>query len=187
MIILASASPRRKELLSKITNDFLVVPSTIDENFLLSNINYLSLFEIPEFLATQKALDVLKLHSSDTVIGADTIIIHNNKIYGKPTNKDDAKKMLLDFSDNTHFVVTAVCIASNSKTISFSSINQVTFFPLTNDEIDHYLSFDEYKDKAGSYAIQGKAALFVKKISGDYNSIIGLPISDIYQILKNFF
>ena len=150
-------------------------------------INYLSLFEIPEFLATQKALDVLKLHSSDTVIGADTIIIHNNKIYGKPTNKDDAKKMLLDFSDNTHFVVTAVCIASNSKTISFSSINQVTFFPLTNDEIDHYLSFDEYKDKAGSYAIQGKAALFVKKISGDYNSIIGLPISDIYQILKKFF
>ena len=148
---------------------------------------FLSLFDIPEFLATQKALDVLKNHCHDIIIGADTIIVHNNKIYGKPLNKSHAKKMLLDFSDNTHFVVTGVCIASNQRTISFSSVNEVSFFKLTNSEIDNYLANDEYKDKAGSYAIQGKAALFVKHISGDFNSIVGLPVSHIYHLLKSFF
>lgn len=185
MYILASASPRRKELLKKIIDDFKIIPSSIDESKL--TISNQSIFDIPEYLATQKALDVLKSNVNDIVIGSDTIIIHNNKIYGKPQNKNDAKEMLLSFSGKTHFVVTGVCIASQKRTISFSSINEVTFYDLTEDEIENYLKDDEYKDKAGSYAIQGMASLFIKKINGDYNSIVGLPVSEINRYIKKFF
>lgn len=186
MYILASASPRRKELLSKIINNFQIIPSSIDESLLVNDTT--DVFETAELLATKKALDVYKSQPKDNiVIGADTVIVFNNKIYGKPQNKEDAINMLSSFSDNTHFVITGVCIASNKRTISFSSISKVTFYKLTNEEIENYLNDDEYKDKAGSYAIQGKASLFIKKIDGDYNSIIGLPIAEINQMLKKFF
>lgn len=185
MFILASCSPRRKQLLSKIIPDFQVVSSSVDEDKLISN-NYPAL-EIPQFLATQKALDVYREHQDDIVIAADTAIIYDNKIYGKPKDKQDAKHMLKTFSNNTHFVVTGVCIISNKCNISFSSINEVTFYDVDDKEIDEYLCFDEYKDKAGSYAIQGKASVFIKKINGDYNSIVGLPIGEINRILKKYF
>ena len=123
----------------------------------------------------------------DLIIAADTAIIFENKIYGKPKNKQDAKDMLLNFSDKTHLVVTGVSIVSENRTISFSSVNEVTFYKLTEKEIDNYLSFEEYKDKAGSYAIQGKGGLFIKSITGDYNSIIGLPISQINRLLNTLF
>jgi len=185
MFVLASSSPRRKELLSKIITHFKIIPSNIDESQLLTDTS--NPFEIPEYLATKKAIDVLNSNQDDIVIGADTVIIHDNKIYGKPKNKDDAKKMLKSFSNKTHYVITGVCIASKKRTISFSSINEVTFYNLTDKEIESYLNSDEYKDKAGAYAIQGNAALFIKKINGDYNSIVGLPISEINRILTNFF
>jgi len=184
MYILASASPRRKELLKKIIPEFDIIPSNIDEHHFEEKSQP---FEVAEFLATKKTMDVFSSHPEDIVIGSDTVIVFNNKIYGKPIDKEDAKKMLESFSNNTHYVITGVCIASKNKTISFSSINEVTFYNLSNDEIEEYLSLDEYKDKAGSYAIQGEASLFIKKINGDYNSIVGLPISEINRILKNFF
>ena len=185
MIILASSSPRRKELLSKIINNFEIIVSEIDEEKLITK--DLNVMDVPEFLSTKKALDVFNKHPNDLIIAADTAIIFDNKIYGKPNDKSDAKKMLNTFSNNSHYVVTGVCIISNKKTISFSSINEVCFYKLSEQEIDEYLSSDEYKDKAGSYAIQGNGALFISNIKGDYNSIIGLPISQINRILKNFF
>ena len=182
MIILASASPRRKELLSQIVDEFEIHPSNVEES-IPSNI---ATNDVAEYLATQKALDVAKQFPNDTIIGSDTIIVFNDTIYGKPVNKADAKKMLLQFSNNTHLVITGVCIVSQNKSISFSSVNKVTFYNLSEDEIDNYLKDDEYKDKAGSYAIQGKASLFIKEITGDYNSIVGLPVSKLARVLKSF-
>ena len=183
MIILASASPRRKELLGKIISDFKIIPSTIEEVVPAD----LPAIDTATYLSTQKALDVSKNNPDDIIIAADTIIVFNNKIYGKPKSKDEAKDMLSAFSENTHLVVTGVCISSKNRTISFSSINEVEFYKLSEKEIDDYLSHDEYKDKAGSYAIQGKASLFVKSIKGDYNSIVGLPVAQLNRVLKDFF
>ena len=183
MIILASASPRRKELLSHIINDFKIIPSSIEE-IIPDN---LPAIDTATYLSTQKALEVSKNNPNDIVIAADTIIVFNNEIYGKPKNKKDAKKMLSSFSGNTHLVVTGVCVSCKERTISFSSVNEVEFYKLTEQEIDEYLSHDEYEDKAGSYAIQGKANLFVKSIKGDYNSIVGLPVAQLNRVLKDFF
>lgn len=183
MIILASASPRRKELLKNIIKDFTIIPSEIDE----TTPNNIKPKEVAEYLATKKALDIFKTHPNDIVIGADTTIVFNDKVYGKPKNKLEAKQMLQEFSNNTHYVVTGVSVVSNKHTISFSSINEVKFYKLQESEIEEYLNEDEYKDKAGSYAIQGKAVVFIKEIKGDYNSIVGLPLSQLYRILKTFF
>lgn len=182
MIILASASPRRKELLSKIVEDFTVYPSNFEET-LPANI---SAYDAAEYLATQKALSIKSKFPNDIIIGADTVIVFKNKIYGKPVNKEDAKKMLSTFSNNTHQVITGVCILNVQKSLSFNSISDVTFYDLTKKEIEDYLCNDEYKDKAGAYAIQGKASLFIKEIKGDYNNIVGLPISKLNRVLKNF-
>lgn len=183
MIILASASPRRKELLKRIVNSFEVVTSNIDENYP----NDMKKFDVAEYLATKKAFSVYETHKNDIIIGSDTIIVFKDKIYGKPKDKEDAKSMLKAFSNNTHYVITGVSVVSSKRTLSFSSINEVTFYNLSDLEIDEYLNDEEYKDKAGSYAIQGKGSLFIKNIKGDYNSIIGLPISELNRILKNFF
>lgn len=185
MLILASASPRRKELLKLINKDFSIITSNIDESSFLKSIK--NPFEVSENLATKKALDVFKDYKEDIVIGADTTIVFNNKIYGKPVNKDDAFNMLKDFSNNEHYVITGVCVVDKKRTISFSSISKVTFYELSDLEIEQYLSYDEYKDKAGSYAIQGKGGLFIKKIEGDYNNIVGLPVAQLNKVLKDFF
>lgn len=185
MLILASASPRRKELLKLITNNFSVVTSNIDESSFLKSIE--NPFEVAENLATKKALDVFKNHTEDTIIGADTTIVFNDKIYGKPCDRNDAFNMLKELSNNEHYVITGVCVVNSKRTISFSSISKVSFYLLSDMEIEQYLNDDEYKDKAGSYAIQGKGGLFVKKIEGDYNNIVGLPVSQLNKILKDFF
>ena len=185
MLILASASPRRKELFKLITNNFSTITSSIDESSLIENIK--SPTDVAINLASKKALDVYNTHKEDIVIGADTTIVFNNKIYGKPLNKSDAFNMLKSFSNNEHLVITGVCIVSSKRTISFSSISKVTFYELTDSQIEEYLSNDEYKDKAGAYAIQGKGGLFVKKIEGDYNNIVGLPVAQLNKILKDFF
>lgn len=183
MIVLASASPRRKELLSKIIPEFEISTSNIEE----SVPDDIKMMDAAVYLATQKALKVFKSRPNDIIIGADTIIVFNDKIYGKPIDVSDAKNMLKAFSGNTHLVITGVSIISNKRSISFSSINQVEFYNLSEKEIDDYLKNDEYKDKAGAYAIQGEGALFIRKIVGDYNGIVGLPVSELNRILKTFF
>jgi septum formation protein len=183
MLVLASASPRRKQLLSLLTSNFDIEVSSVDET-IPDNV---TASDAAAFLATKKALDVAKNRPNDIVIGADTIIVYKGKIYGKQTSKEDAKNMLSSFSGNTHQVITGVCVAQGKKTISFSSVNKVEFYQLTEEEIEEYLNDNEYIDKAGSYAIQGKAGLFIKEIAGDYNSIVGLPVSKLNRILKSFF
>ena len=183
MIILASNSPRRKELLKQILPEFKIIPSNIDEKIP----DTILPMDAAVYLSTQKCLDVYRNNPNDLVIAADTLIILDNKIYGKPINKDDAKRMLMKFANKTHYVVTGVCISSETNTISFSSVNEVEFYALCEREIDEYLKDDEYKDKAGAYAIQGKGSLFIKSMKGDYNGIVGLPIAQLNRVLHQFF
>ena len=172
-IILASGSPRRKELLSRLFDEFEVIPSKIDE-------------ELPEdigpefaplFLAAAKANDVASSHREDLVIAADTIVVFGNYILGKPKDRKDAKQILKLLSGQTHKVLTGCCISLNGENVGFITESYVTFYPLTDKEIEEYLDTGEPMDKAGAYAIQGKGGLLIERIEGDYYNIVGLPIA----------
>ena len=178
-VILASSSPRRKELLSSILNDFEIIPSDIDETFP----DTLNLLEVPLYISDLKANDIYTKNPSCLVIGCDTAIVFDNKLIGKPKNKLDAKKTLMSFSNNWHYVVTGVTIYCDDKKYQINSTNEVYFKSITEQEIDNYLQHDEYKDKAGSYAIQGIANTFIEKIEGEYEAIIGLPIKQLKPII----
>ena len=179
-IILASASPRRKELLSVITEDFLILPSDAEE-IIPGDI---SADETAEYLAKIKAQAVAADHPQDVVIGADTCVVVGNEILGKPVDSNDAKRMLNLLSGKTHKVITGCAIISDGKTLSFSSKTEVEFYPLSETQIEEYINSLEPYDKAGSYAIQGKASLFVKGIKGDYFNVVGLPVAELNLKLK---
>lgn len=181
-IVLASSSPRRKELIKSITENAICIPANIDE----SVPDGIPVFEIPEFLAVQKAKCVFASQQDAVVIGCDTLVILNGKIFGKPKDKSEAKNMLKELSGKTHEVITGCAVFCGEKHISFSEVSKVTFFNLTDDEIEEYVSSGEPLDKAGAYGIQGKAALFVEKIDGDYNNIVGLPVARLNKYLKLF-
>lgn len=184
MIILASNSPRRKELLSIITKKFLVVPALIEETI----DSDISLFEYPQYLAQKKAKHVFENgHSNDIVIGCDTGVFANNMMLGKPKNCDDARRMLKMLSGKKHKVITGCCIISKDKEVTFSQVSEVEFYPLTDSEIESYINTGEPYDKAGSYGIQGKGAIFVKQICGDYFNIVGLPVALLNRRLKEFY
>lgn len=180
--ILASQSPRRRELLGIITNEFKVLPSGVEEIIP----NGLENIKVPEYLAKIKAQDIAKDHPDAIVIGADTSVILGDEILGKPKNRQDAFNMLSFLSGNTHLVVTGCAIIKGDKVDSFSVVSEVEFFKLTEDEINAYLDTDEPYDKAGSYGIQAKGALLVKEIRGDYFNIVGLPIGELNRHLKSF-
>lgn len=179
--ILASASPRRKELLSLFTEDFEVVPSNIPEIVQ----NDLVVEKHSEYLAKLKADDIAKHYSDFIVIGADTSVIYNNLILGKPKDRNDAKQMLKMLSGNVHKVITGCAVVKNGVCESFSVTTEVEFFELTDKEIDDYLDTSEPYDKAGSYGIQGLGGLFVKEIKGDYFNVVGLPIAHLKRFLEN--
>ena len=181
-VILASQSPRRKELLSLIGIEFDAIPADIDEQIDLNN----DLVKEIEKLSYQKAFHVFKDHKAALVIGSDTIVKINNQVLGKPKSYEQAKDMLEILSGNTHEVVTAVTILVDDKVETFSSIAKVTFYQLTPQEIDEYIKTNEPMDKAGAYAIQGLGAKFIKAIEGDYYTIMGLPIGELYHRLKKF-
>lgn len=180
--ILASQSPRRKELLARVVADFQAVPADIDETPYPSEqpVDYV------QRMASQKAAIILKDYPEAMVIGSDTSVICQNQILGKPQDKNDAKLMLKMLSGQTHEVYTAVSIQSKDKVVNFISKASVTFYPLTEEEIAQYLLDDEYKDKAGAYAVQGLASKFIQSIEGDYYAIVGLPVAALYQNLKQF-
>jgi len=180
MIILASASPRRRELLSLITTDFKIMPSDVDETIP----DGLSVSEAVEYLSCIKAQGIVS--SGDIIIGADTIVVIDNKILGKPKDDKDAFSMLRTLSGKVHSVYTGVTVIKDDKKITFSEKTNVEFFSLTDDEIKEYIKSGEHSDKAGSYAIQGKGALFVKAINGDYPNVIGLPVAKLKRILDDF-
>ena len=161
---------------------FEVIVSDIDEQIDYTN----DLVKEIEKLSFQKAQAVFKDHSDALVIGSDTIVKIGNDVLGKPKNIEDAKTMLKELSDNTHQVVTGVTILYKDKAETFSSVADVTFYPLSDEEIDAYVATNEPMDKAGSYAIQGDAAKFIRSIHGDYYTIVGLPIAELYHRLKKY-
>ncbi len=180
MLVLASASPRRQELISLITEDFKVAPANVDESFS----NDTPCESVPEMLAVRKALAAAKEHPLDTVIGCDTSVIVDDEILGKPQDDQDAFRMLKLLSGKTHKVITGCAIFKNGKSLSFSETTLVTFYPLTDDEIDAYISTLEPRDKAGAYGIQGFGSLLVKEIHGDFFNVVGLPVAKLNKMLK---
>ena len=181
-LILASGSPRRRELLSLYTTDFTVCASDFDESAVTAD----TPVQLVEKLACGKCLAVAKTHPGAVVIGCDTVVDVNGEVFGKPHSVEDAKRMLRALSGATHAVHTGVCIAKDGRTEHFVDSCKVTFFPISEEEIDAYAATQEPYDKAGAYAIQGRAALWLDRIEGDYYTIMGLPVSRTAQALAHF-
>lgn len=182
-LILGSASPRRHELLKHTYLNFKVVTSDIDEISHFQNP-----VEIVKDLALQKAKHVYNKLSEDAdffVIGADTIVVVDNKILGKPKSKDDAKKMLMNLSNRTHQVFTGVSFVWQGNEFTFHDSTSVTFEKITKDLLDLYIATGESMDKAGSYGIQGAALGFIKEVKGSYSNVVGLPVDKVLINLKN--
>lgn len=179
-MILASASPRRKELLSLVASHFTIAPADIDETVEVNE----SPKEYVCRMAKEKAQVIQTLYSEEVVIGCDTTVVTNNKILGKPTDTKDATQMLEMLSGSTHEVLTAVCVITPEKTYEHLEVVRVVFYPLDAEDIEMYVKTGEPMDKAGAYGIQGKASVFVKEIHGDYFSIVGLPVGYLNQLFK---
>ncbi len=179
-IILASQSPRRQELLKRLYQEFEVIPSDIDET-LPEDIGPEF---APLFLAAEKAEHISKSYPADLVIAADTIVVFEGEILGKPKNDADAKRMLSSLSGQTHKVITGCCIKRGDDICTFAEESLVTFFDLTDEEIDAYIASGATVGKAGAYGIQDQAAIFVKKIEGDFYNIVGLPIARLSREIK---
>lgn len=184
-IVLASASPRRKEILKNLGMNFEVVVSDVEEKVDRSLPHHL----IVQELAMLKGTDVAKKVENSIVISADTIVVIDKKILGKPKDEEDAKRMLNNLSGKTHEVYTGVCVtdSESGKAISDYEVTKVTFRNLTDDEIVRYISTKEPMDKAGGYGIQGKGCLLVSSIEGDYLNVVGLPAVKLSRILKEEF
>ncbi len=179
-IILASQSPRRRELINLLHIDALTIPSHIEEVLDLS----LSHEDMVMDLAYQKAADVFKNYKDDLVLGFDTLVILNDHIMGKPKNKEEAKVFLRQLSGTTHRVITGCALIKKGHSSSFYSSAYVTFYPMTDIEIDDYIKTHEPFDKAGAYGIQGYGSKYIESIHGDYYAIVGFPVSKIYRELK---
>ena len=181
-VVLASQSPRRQELLKLIFSDFKVCPADVDESLPDSiNTDFAA-----EYLAVKKAQVVAKDHGDCLVIGADTVVLCDDKILGKPENEGDAAAMLRSLSGRRHRVITGCALFLGGRHLSFSECTEVEFLPLSDTEIEQYVSSGEPMDKAGAYGIQGGASLFVKGIDGDYFNVVGLPVAALNQNVKKF-
>lgn len=180
MYILASASPRRRELFGMISKDFRIVPSTAEE----TAPDGIKAEKLPEFLAVLKAGDIAAKFPFDTVIGADTVVILDGRVLGKPENPEDAVRMLTALSGKKHKVITGCAVCKNGACRSFSSVTEVEFYPLDDREISDYVATGEPLDKAGAYGIQGRGALFVKSINGDYFNVVGLPVAALRRFIE---
>lgn len=177
MLILASKSPRRRELLSLITTDFEIKSADVDES-------------LPDGISPKEAVEYLSKikaepfnNGVDIVIGADTVVAVDDEILGKPADRQQAAEMLKSLSGKYHSVFTGVTVIKPENTITFSVETKVKFFDLTDEEIRNYIATGECDDKAGAYGIQGKGALLVEKINGDYFNVVGLPISELNKYL----
>lgn len=208
-LVLASASQRRRELLSQIGLEFTVMPSTKEENAKTTEAGALV-----QELSRQKAVDIWEQLSGGQgqnpdadqeqiseetqepnlngkqqpellVVGADTVVCCEGKILGKPHSREAAAEMLTALQGRSHEVYTGVTLYSQSETVTFFECTQVEFYPMTEVEISEYIDSKEPMDKAGAYGIQGLGARFVKGIRGDYNNVVGLPVGRLYQELKS--
>ncbi len=180
--IVASASPRRKELLSNIGFSFEVIPSDADENC----DGELTPTEFVRELALRKAKSIFDKNTDAVVLGCDTVVEYGGVVLGKPESREDAKRMLRMLSGKVHNVHTGVCVMDNEKTLSFEKTVRVEFYELSEELIESYVSTGECDDKAGAYGIQGKGCLLVKGIEGDYFSVVGLPVAETARALWSF-
>ncbi len=180
-IILASASPRRSELMTLAGFRFDVICADIDEIVPEKALPQ----EVVMSLALQKAQAVAKDHRKSAVVGSDTVVALDGKILGKPRSKKEASEMLRSLSGRIHKVYTGVAIVCGEKVTSFFEETEVEFYHLTDQEILDYVATGEPMDKAGAYGIQGRGAVLVKRINGDYFNVMGLPISKVYRELKD--
>ncbi|GIN60292.1 septum formation protein Maf [Robertmurraya siralis] len=179
-LILASSSPRRKELLENLHLTFEVCSSDVDETY---NPDHTPEDIVME-LAKRKAEFVARRYPTAFVIGSDTIVVANEQVLGKPNDENEATKMLQQLSGSHHFVYTGVSIFSPTKHVEFFEKTEVVFWELTDEEIYSYVNTGEPMDKAGAYGIQGFGRLLVKKINGDYFSVVGLPLSKTIRELR---
>lgn len=180
-LILASQSPRRQQLMEQAGYQFTVVVSDVDE----TNPEGMPGENVPEFLAQKKALAIAERHPDATIIAADTVVLLEHQILGKPKDAADAHAMLHHLSGKMHRVVTGVCIWQNNTVQSFSATTEVYFRPLSTDQIQYYILHYKPFDKAGSYAIQEWIGMIgIEKIKGDYYNVMGLPIGEVVQRLQ---
>lgn len=183
-IVLASASPRRKELLAWLKTDFEIQVSDVEEVVTQSDPA-----KVVEELSDQKARAVFEQTEGEVlVIGADTVVAQDNKILGKPADEEDAVRMLQALQGREHSVHTGVSVyirqSGKASKKTFSECTKVKFYPMSDEEIRGYVSTKEPMDKAGAYGIQGIGGRFVEEIHGDYNNVVGLPVARLYQELK---
>jgi septum formation protein len=185
MLILASASPRRQELLRNAGIPFTVRPADIDEKRLAGEAPR----DCAERLAREKALAVFQTRPQHFVLGADTIVVVADTVLGKPGDADDAARMLRMLSGRTHLVITGVClmgarVASKAEAQTASETTLVTMCEISDEEIRDYVATGEPMDKAGAYAIQGIASRWIPRIEGDYSNVVGLPVALVYAMLR---
>lgn len=182
-LILASASPRRKELLEKIGLPFTVQPAMGEER-----ITQKSPAAVVMELSRQKAEEIAAAQTEDCIIiGADTVVARGEKIMGKPKDAADAKQMLRSIADDCHQVYTGVTLirtGAHPQSVTFQEKTDVCLYPISDEELDAYIASGDPMDKAGAYGIQGDFAIYVKRIAGDYYNVVGLPIGRVYQELK---
>ena len=180
MLILASKSPRRKELLKQISLPFVVVVSDAEE---VSGNSWTPAALVVEN-AKRKARAVAEKYPDSPVLGADTVVSSEGKIFGKPKDKDEARKMLTALSGKMHEVTTGLALINRNEIRTTSVTTKVFFDTMTKADIDAYIATEEPMDKAGAYAIQGKAARFIEKIEGSYSNVVGLPLNALIQLGK---
>ena len=186
MFVLASKSPRRKELLKNIGIKAEIIPANVDE----SSITDLPPEKMVTELALLKASDVARALRGDTyVIGADTVVVSDGRIFGKPEDISDAKRMLSELSGKTHSVYTGYCVIHCKSGVCVSKYEKtdVTFRTMAEREIDAYVKTREPMDKAGAYGIQEKGSIFIEKINGDYFNVVGLPVCALSKLLSDEF
>lgn len=182
-IILASQSPRRRELLGKMGLEFTTKSPEIDEEAITG----LPAVELVKALSREKCLHIARNEDPDAiVIGSDTVVVLDGVILGKPADQADAVRMLTGLSGRSHEVCTGVTVCQGDKVVSQAEVTQVTFRALTQEEIQQYVATGEPMDKAGSYGIQGYGGLLVSGIQGDYSNVVGLPVCRLGRMLLDF-
>jgi septum formation protein len=180
MLVLASASPRRQELLRNAGIAFEVQPADIPEDALPGE----PAKDCAERLAREKALAVALQRPQDLVLGADTIVAVDGQLLGKPADSADAARMLRQLSGRDHEVITGVCLVAKGRPFVASEITRVTVDRITDQEIADYVATGEPMDKAGAYAIQGIASRWIPRIEGDYSNVVGLPVALVYRLMR---
>jgi len=179
-IILASSSPRRRELLTNAEVKFDICIKNTDETVPEG----LTPAEGAEYTARKKAEAISGVDSDAIILGADTVVVIDGKVLGKPKDKEDACNMLRTLSGRVHEVITGVCLISDGCCETFHSVSKVKFYELSDAEINHYVASGEPMDKAGAYGIQGKGCVLVESIEGDFFNIVGLPVARVVREIK---